>query len=39
MMIVMKIKIRTYDDKVYTNFCDINVPEDYIGCEFFTCIQ
>ena len=24
----MKTKIRTYGDKVYTNFRDFNVPED-----------
>ena len=24
----IKNKIRSYDDKVYTNFQDINVPED-----------
>ena len=35
----MKIKIRTYDDKVNNDFCDINVPEDYIECEFFTCVR
>ena len=38
----IKTKIRTCSDKIYTNFCDLNVPEDYIKCEsfrsFFTCI-
>ena len=29
----MKIKIRTYGDKVYTNFRDLNVQEDDIECE------
>ena len=29
-----KNKLRTYDDKVYTNFCSLNVPED----KFFTVI-
>ena len=24
----MKTKIRTYGDKVYTNFCSLNVPDD-----------
>ena len=26
-------KIRTYGDKVYTNFRGLNGPEDDIGCE------
>ena len=26
----IKTKIRTYGDKVYTNFCGLNVPGDYI---------
>ena len=34
-----KIKIRTYGDKVYTNFCGLNVPEDDIKCESFTIIS
>ena len=39
----MKTKIRTYDDKVYTNFRSSNKPEDDIECEcyfycFFTCM-
>ena len=34
----IKIKIRTYGDKVYTNFCGLNVPEDDIECESFTVI-
>ena len=29
-------KIRTHDDKVYTNFCGLNVPEDGVECEPFT---
>ena len=29
-------KIRTHDDKVYTNFCGLNVPEDGVECETFT---
>lgn len=33
------IYIRTYDDKVYTNLCDLNVPEDDIKCESFTVID
>ena len=34
----IKTKIRTDDDKVHTNFCDWNVPEDGIECEIFTFI-
>ena len=30
----IKTKIRTYDDKVYTNFCGLNVSEDGVECEF-----
>ena len=32
-------KIRTYDDKVYTNFRDLNAPEDGLECECFTIIS
>ena len=35
----MKTKIWTYDDKVYTNFRDLNVPEDDIKWEWFTVIS
>ena len=35
----MKTKIRTYGNKVYTNFRGLNVPEDYIECESFTVIS
>ena len=35
----IKTKIRTYDDKVYTNFCSLNVPEDVVECESFTVIS
>ena len=34
----MKTKIKTYDDKVYTNFLDSNVPEDDIEYESFIVI-
>ena len=34
-----KTKIRTYNHKVYTNFCDLNGPKDYIECESFTIIS
>ena len=32
-------KIRTYGDKVYTNFRGLNVPEDDIECESFAVIS
>ena len=35
----IKTKIRTYEDKVYTNFCGLNVPEDDTECEPFTVIS
>ena len=35
----IKTKIRTYSDKVYTNFRGLNVPEDDIECESFTVIS
>ena len=35
----IKTKIRTYGDKVYTNFRGLNVSEDDIGCESFTIIS
>ena len=35
----IKTKIRTYGDKVYTNFCGLNVPEDDIEFESFTVIS
>ena len=35
----IKTKIRTYGDKVYTNFRGLNVPEDDIECESFTVIS
>ena len=35
----IKTKIRTYRDKVYTNFHGLNVPEDDIECESFTGIS
>ena len=34
----MKTKIRTNDNKIYTNFCELNVPEDDT-CESFTVIS
>ena len=34
----MKTKIKTYDDKVYTNFLDLNVPENDIEYESFIVI-
>ena len=35
----IKTKIKTYGDKVYTNFCGLNVPEDDIECESFKVIS
>ena len=35
----IKTKIRTYGDRVCTNFRGLNVPEDDIECEFFTVIS
>ena len=35
----IKTKIRTYGDKVYTNFRGLNVSEDYTECESFTVIS
>ena len=35
----IKTKIRTDSDKVYTNFCGLNVPEDDIECQSFTVIS
>ena len=35
----IKTKIRTYGDKVYTNFRGLNVPEDDTECESFTVIS
>ena len=35
----IKTKIRTYGDKVYTNFRGLNVPEGGIECESFTVIS
>ena len=34
-----KSKIRTYGNKVYTNFRGLNVPENYIESESFTVIS
>ena len=35
----IKTKIRTYGDKVYTNFCGLNVSENDIEYESFTVIS
>ena len=35
----IEIKIRTYDGKVYTNVCALNVPQDDIECKYFTVIS
>ena len=31
----VKTKIRTYSNKVYANFCGLNVPENGVECESF----
>ena len=35
----IQTKIRAYGNKVYTNFCGLNVAEDDIECESFTVIS
>ena len=35
----VRTKIRTYGDNVYTNFCDLNIPDDDIECECFTVVS
>ena len=35
----IKIKVRTFGDNVYTNFCGLNVPEVDIEYESFTVIS
>ena len=35
----IKAKIKTFGDKVYSNFRSFNVPEDDIECESFTVIS
>ena len=35
----IKTKRRIYSDKVYTNFCGLNIPGDDIECESFTVIS
>ena len=35
----IKTKIRTHGNRVYSNFCGLNVPEDDIKCECFTVIS
>ena len=35
----IKTKIRTYDDKVYTNFRGLIMPGDDIDYEYFTVIS
>ena len=35
----IKTIIRTYGDKVYTNVCGFNVPEDGVECESFTVVS
>ena len=35
----IRTKIRTYGDKVYSNFCGLHVPEDGLEYESFTIIS
>ena len=35
----IKTKIRTYGDKIYTDFCGLNILEDDIVSESFTVIS
>ena len=35
----IKSKIRTYNDKVSTTFCGLNVPEDGVECGSFKLIS
>ena len=35
----MKLKMRAYGDKVYTNFCGLNVSECGVQCESSTIIS
>ena len=35
----IKSKITRSGDKVYTNLCSLNVPEDGVDCESFTIIS
>ena len=35
----MKTKIKAYGDRVCTNFCDLNVPENDVELESFTVIS
>ena len=39
MMIVYKNQNKKYDDKVYSNFCGLNVPENDIQIGSFTIIS
>ena len=33
-----KTETKTYVDKVYSNFCGLNIPEDAVECKSFTII-
>ena len=35
----IRTKIRTYGDKVYTNFRSLDASEDGVECEFFKIIS
>ena len=38
-MMINIYKITTYCDKIYTNFCSLNIPEDGVECESFPFIS
>ena len=37
--IYIKTKLKTYGDKMYTNFSSLNVPEDGVECDSFTILS
>ena len=39
MIIYITFKIRAYGDKVFSNFQELNVPEDIVECKSFTIIS
>ena len=39
MIIYITFKIRAYGDKVFSNFQELNVPEDIVECKSFAIIS
>ena len=37
--IFIKAKLKTYGDKMYTNFSSLNVPEDGVECDSFAALS